>query len=201
MSTVGPNAVIQLLDVLGGLRPDALAAVAAAAGAGPLVAAPPNGMVDEAVPRRLFDATLAVLGDDGERVLAAAGAATARSLLVHRIPRGARAVLPVLPAGLALRLLLAAVGRAAWTFAGSGRCATEAAAVTITRNPLATPGCPWHVAVFGTLGDALVRGGVAVRHPRCSGRGDAVCRFELVTGRDPALRLGRAPVRLAGRAG
>lgn len=193
MTEVGPNTVIQLFEALRSLRPDVLGTVAAWADAEAWLAAPPHDMIDEAVPRRLFAATADALVGDADRVLAAAGAATARYLLANRIPPVARAVLPRLPRRLALRLLLAAVDRASWTFAGSGTCATEGRALTIAGNPIATPGCPWHLGVLEALATALFGRGTTVVHTACCARGDPVCRFEFGLAQRPLARHRLAP--------
>jgi hypothetical protein len=53
-------------------------------------------------------------------VARSAGRRTADYLLAHRIPKPVQALLKALPARLAARVLLSAIARHAWTFAGSG---------------------------------------------------------------------------------
>ena len=112
-----------------------------------------------------------------------AGTRTAAYVLANRIPKAAQALLKSLPAPLAGPLLLKAIARNAWTFAGSGRVRTAARGrrfvVEIAANPLAMPGCVWHLAVFEGLFSALVAPRVSVSHPLCCHDGAALCRFEI----------------------
>jgi len=88
----------------------------------------------------------------------------------------------VLRRRIAARMLLRAIRRNAWTFAGSGVCAITtgpALAVYIVDNPLPTPGCAWHRAVFERLFQRLVDPNARVRHTACVREGAAACRFEI----------------------
>lgn len=181
---VGPNSVIQLAHALRELAGEGAAReVFANAGLSGLLDHLPDEMVDERVPARLFDALWRTLPEASARIIAAdAGRRTARYILKHRIPRPAQLVLRLLPSPLARRLLLIAIQKHAWTFAGSGRCTTlwgNPAVIDIEGNTLSMPGCVWHVAVFETLFDGLGRGATHVEHPLCGAAGDAVCRFEV----------------------
>jgi divinyl protochlorophyllide a 8-vinyl-reductase len=154
---------------------------------------PPTEMIDESVVRRLHVAMREVLGPDGSgRIAREAGAATADYLLEHRIPSLAQTVLKHLPAVLAERLLLAAVSRHAWTFAGSGRFATALgtpAVVEIVDNPLCravashAPVCHFHAATFERLWRVLVADETRVVETACCACGAPACRFELRRGR------------------
>lgn len=181
---IGPNAVLQLahaVDAALGRR--ATRSVFAASGALDLLEHPPEAMLDERVAARLHRAAVGQLGPQtAQRVLRDAGLRTAAYLLANRIPRLAQAVLRHLPAPFAARLLLTAVGRNAWTFAGSGRFeATLGPPITVAihRNPLAVPGCPWHGAVFEGLFRALVHPRATVRHTECCALGEDACRFAI----------------------
>lgn len=181
---VGPNAILQTaaaLRAFGG--PGLESTVLTAAGLGTYLDRPPADMIDQAEAVRLFRAVLAHLpSPDAERVLADAGGRTGDYILAHRIPSTAQTVLLHLPKSLAARFLLSAIGTHAWTFAGSGvvTCGYGAPLrLTIASNPLATPGCPWHVAVFERLFHALVSDRVTVRHIACCTKGAVACRFEL----------------------
>ncbi len=182
---MGPNAVLQLIGPLraaGG--DDLLRDVFRRAGLTPYLDHPPDAMVPEAQAQRLFAAVRGALGPGpGDELLSAAGAGTAHYVMRHRIPAPVRALLRGLPAALAARLLLAAIRRNAWTFAGSGECRTAArpsgATVTIVHNPLATPGCPWHVGVLETMFRTLVSSSARASRHSCGGPGESECRFEL----------------------
>ena len=194
---VGPNSVIQLAHALNDLAGDGVARdVFAKAGLSGLLDHLPDEMVDERVPARLFDTLWRTLPEASARIIAAdAGRRTAGYILKHRIPRPAQLVLRWLPSSLARRLLLMAIQKHAWTFAGSGRCTTRwgnPAVIEIEGNTLSMPGCVWHVAVFETLFDGLGRGRTRVEHPLCGAAGDAVCRFEVHVGATPS-RATRMP--------
>jgi len=183
-AVVGPNAVIQLAAALRAAAGEgATLDVFSVANAVHVLDEPPGEMVDEAIPRRLFAATLSLLpGDEAAAILRDAGTRTADYLLANRIPRPVQALLKVMPDPLAARLLLAAIGKNAWTFAGSGTCTTShpgRAVIEIKDNPLATPHCSWHAGVFARLFGALVHARPAIRHPSCCAAGDPVCRFEI----------------------
>lgn len=146
----------------------------------------PAEMVDELTARELFDATCELLpAGVASEVLADAGRRTAEYLLENRIPRPAQALLKALPPFVSGRLLLAAIRRNAWTFAGSGVFSARAgrpSVIEIAGNPLAVPGCVWHVAVIERLFRALVAPQTDVGHPRCCRAGEPACRFEIRCG-------------------
>jgi len=181
---VGPNAVIQLGHALRERYGDDVAReVYAAAGEAGLLDAPPEAMVDERLVARLFAALHQRLpGPAASATAARAGTRTADYLLANRIPGPVRTLLRALPAPLSARLLLRAVAANAWTFAGSGGFRVRAGAphvIEIDANPVATPGCAWHVAVFEGLFHTLVSERARVRHPRCCHAGARTCRFEV----------------------
>lgn len=181
---VGPNAVIQLAAALREGFGEAVAErVFSQAGLAQSLIEPPAEMVDEAAVARLFRALFAALpAVQAERAAAEAGLRTARYLLANRIPGPARLALKTLPAPLAADFLLRAISRNAWTFAGSGQVRVHAGApsvIEIQANPLAMPGCPWHIGVFEGLFRALVAPDASVYHPQCCFAGAAACRFEI----------------------
>ncbi len=120
-SRIGPNAILQIAAVLEDRRGRAaLERVFARAGLSAYVAAPPTAMVPEREVARLHVAMAREIGDaDAEAVAREAGERTALYILAHRIPGPAKRLLRLLPPRLASRLLLAAIGKHAWTFAGS----------------------------------------------------------------------------------
>lgn len=183
-AVVGPNAVIQLAAALRAAAGEGTTLdVFATAHAVDVLDEPPGEMVDERIPRRLFAATLSLLpACEAAAILHDAGRRTADYLLANRIPRPVQRLLRILPDPFAARLLLAAIARNAWTFAGSGSCATShhgRAVIEIKDNPLATPHCSWHAGVFERLFGVLVHEAPAIRHPSCCAAGDPVCRFEI----------------------
>jgi divinyl protochlorophyllide a 8-vinyl-reductase len=181
---VGPNAVTQVAAALRANGGEALAErVFAAARLGHLLAVPPERMVDQALAARLHDALRLTLPRDDAAVIAAeAGRRTADYLLANRIPRPAQWAMKLLPARRAASILLSAMAANAWTYAGNGQVRTQAGnpcILEIAANPLAQPGCPWHVAVFERLFRALVARDAEVAHVSCCTEGAKVCRFEI----------------------
>ena len=124
---------------------------------------------------------------EANATLAEAGRRTADYILANRIPGPAQALLKILPAGPAARILVRAIGANAWTFAGSSRfeaAVTGGQAVfTLKGNPLcagetaAEPVCVWHAAVFQRLFQVLVSRRTRVTETQCEARGDDLCRF------------------------
>lgn len=179
---VGPNAILQsreALEALGGV--ELAVRVFEAAGLLPLYEVPPVEMVPQDKAMALHRAIRAALPED-EALWAAreGGYRTGRYILAKRIPKFARGMLQILPAPLAGRLLLKAIQKHAWTFAGTGRVITAPGPpmeIVIEDNPLAQPGCPWHGAVFETLFGRLVAPHVRVSHPACCATGAPACRF------------------------
>ena len=184
---VGPNAVIQLGAALRArLGAHTTRAVFAGAGLQAMLERPPAGMVEQAEAAALFASLFARLPRDlADEIAARAGLLTAEYVMRHRIPRAARLVLKTLPAALAAPLLLGAIRRHAWTFAGTGRVATQAGVpclIEIADNPLAMPGCAWHAAVFERLFRSLVSPHARVAQRLCCHAGAPVCRFEIAVG-------------------
>jgi divinyl protochlorophyllide a 8-vinyl-reductase len=182
---VGPNAVIQLAEALRASSGGNGAAerVFASAGFLRLLRAPPDALIDETIPARLFDALWREMPpDEASRIAGDAGRRTGAYVLANRIPLIARVILRALPPRFAAPLLLKAIKRNAWTFAGSGTCGVasgKSSMVTIVNNPLAMPGGAWHVGVFECLFRALVNDRTRVHHAACQIDGAPVCRFEI----------------------
>ena len=181
---IGPNAVIQLANALKvGAGAEIARQVFADAGHLELLEHMPAEMIDERVPAALFAALWRILPyETAQQIAEDAGRRTARYILQNRIPSLAQFVLCRLPASVARRLLLGAISKNAWTFAGSGICRARPgnpALIEIIGNPMAMPDCVWHQAVFGELFGSLVAGRVRIRHLQCCRTGGAVCRFEL----------------------
>lgn len=185
IAMVGPNAVLQMADVLRERTCAATTgAVFAAAGLARYLEWPPQGMIDEAEAAALHHALLSALPRVGPALCAEAGTRTADYLLANRIPAFAQRLLRLLPPALAARLLVRAIARHAWTFAGSGAFSARfpggpRLVLEIAHNPLALPGCPWHCAVFTRLFTRLVSPRVRVMHHDCCANGGKTCRFDI----------------------
>jgi divinyl protochlorophyllide a 8-vinyl-reductase len=183
---IGPNAVIQLAAALNGAGLDQLClAVFAAVGVADWMDNPPGAMVDERKAARLHQAVRAA-SPRAEAVLRDAGRRTADYLLANRIPKPVQTLLTLLPARLAAVVLVSAIRRNAWTFAGSGDFSAHAGSPTIFEirgNPLCAgeqaiaPVCAWHAAVFERLFQALVSKRSRVTETECEASGDHCCRF------------------------
>jgi len=199
---IGPNAITRVAEVLPRwLGAPGTQALLEAAGLARHLHAPPEHMVDEDEVRALHAALRARLGAPLAREVArAAGRATADYLLAHRIPRPLQALLARLPARWAARVLLAAITRHAWTFAGSGRFAarvldaarpdhtgrpSRSAMLEIRANPLCrgvaaeAPACDYYAATFERLFRALVHAEAVVVETECEACGGAACRFDI----------------------
>jgi divinyl protochlorophyllide a 8-vinyl-reductase len=183
---IGPNAILQLIDVLERRgEAELLSAVLAEA----RVMRPPReaGMLPEADCAVVHQALRRASGK-AEELLAEAGWATGDYILTHRIPKAAQVVLRLLPGALAAPALTKAIARHSWTFAGTGEFQVESSrplVVSVARNPLVAgwradrPQCIWHVAVFRRLFGRLVWPSVSVKETACCACGDAACRFEI----------------------
>lgn len=186
---IGPNAVTRLAEALVAMRgAGAACEVFARAGLAHYLEAPPERMVDEQDVISLNAALRAALPPAvAEAVAAEAGRLTGAYLLAHRIPRLMRVVLPRLPSRLAAAILLAAIGRHAWTFAGRGRFARGSGwplRFTIGGGPLTRgirapgPVCAYYAATFETLFRVLVHPHARVVERECEAMGAPACLFE-----------------------
>jgi divinyl protochlorophyllide a 8-vinyl-reductase len=186
---IGPNAVTRLAEALAAVGgAGAARAIFARAGLVHRLVSPPERMVEEREVVALHAALRAMLPQaQAEAVARDAGRRTADYLLAHRIPAVMRIVLPRLPARLAAWVLLEAIGRHAWTFAGSGRFARLAGLpvrFTIAGGPLARGApagalaCAYYAATFEGLFRALVHPAARVAEIDCESEGAPACLFE-----------------------
>jgi divinyl protochlorophyllide a 8-vinyl-reductase len=188
---IGPNAIVRVGEALearvGGERTRRLFE---SAGLGDYLGRPPQRMVDEDEVTRLHRALRDTLGGPvSGSVSFDAGMRTGDYLLAHRIPAPVQVLLRILPAALASRILLAAIARHAWTFAGSGtfRAASVAggARLSIRHCPLCRGArgqaalCSFYAGTFERLFDTLVRRGASATEVECEARGDAACSFRV----------------------
>lgn len=196
---IGPNAIIQVADTIRReFGADQLLRIMNAARLGHFMTEPPQHMVSELDVVQLHRAVAESLPvEDGRMVMWQAGENTATYLLANRIPRLAQILLKVLPAGLSARLLLVAIIKHAWTFAGSSRFSCHAAVpvrISLEGSPLfVAPACrslaeAYFEATFETLFRRLVSPRAQVissgqDSPPVSRKGahgsEAVCAFEL----------------------
>jgi divinyl protochlorophyllide a 8-vinyl-reductase len=187
---IGPNAIIQLAAVLrdrAGSLP--VQRLFRAAGMAHYLDTMPGEMVDERDVRVLHATLRQQFGRACAQALArAAGRRTAVFLLEHRIPLPLQWLVRHLPKPLAVRLLLKAIERHAWTFCGSGAFVAvygRPARLGITHNPLCrglkseAPACDFYAGTFEALFRALIDPEAKVREVNCEAMGDAACVFEL----------------------
>lgn len=187
---IGPNAIIQVAHALEARGTAATATdLFERAGLGAYLATPPQHMVDESEVIALHRALRAGLPDAEAREIArSAGVGTGDYLVSHRIPAVARGALRVLPAAAARRLLLRAIVRHAWTFAGSARFSARPGRpielgledCPICRGAKAPgPICEYYTATFERLFARLIDARIRVRETACIASGAAACRFEI----------------------
>lgn len=188
---IGPNAIIQLAAVLD----DRVGAVPvqrlfASAGMAHYLQAMPKEMVAESEVRALHAALRQQFGPACAQALArAAGRRTAGYLLENRIPKPVQWLLRRLPKSLAVRVLLKAIERNSWTFAGSGTFVAvygRPARLGITHNPLCRglinveePRCDFYAGTFEALFRALINPEAKVHEVACEAMGAEACVFEL----------------------
>ncbi len=187
---VGPNAIIRMVEALEELEgAEACSRIFAAAGLSAYLSAPPADMVDEHEVAALYRATwLDLPPDRAASVARDAGRRTGDYLLANRIPRLAQRVLAFMPRRMALRILLGAIGRHAWTFAGSGAFSYEFSAqplIRIERSPLclnlrmSEPVCDYFAATFERIFREILAPRCSVREIECAAAGDAACVFSV----------------------
>ncbi len=164
----------------------------AAAGLAHHLAQPPQHMVQEAEVRALHTVLRQTLGVPlAATVAREAGHRTALYLLAHRIPQPVQRLLKAMPARWAARLLLAAITRHAWTFAGSGQFAAQlvpqgrGVQLRIAHNPLClglhsdSPACDFYAATFEHLFATLVHRQARVHESACEACGSPACCFDV----------------------
>lgn len=192
---IGPNAIVQTREALRHqVGEDGLEKIFRDAGLSRYLRHPPEDMVEESEVQRLFITLESELyADVAARVAHESGVRTADYLLAFRIPMPAQWLLQHLPATVATPLLLQAIRKHAWTFAGSGTFRTgrmdidDTFYAEIVNNPFPMPHCPWHQAVFEELFSHLTENGVNVTHPQCCRAGADTCRFVIEL--RPACRI------------
>jgi divinyl protochlorophyllide a 8-vinyl-reductase len=175
---IGPNAITRVAEALGILHGEAARQqVFARAQLLHYLDAPPASMVDETEVQRLHRALRSSFNADEARLLARlAGERTGDYLLAHRIPRPVQLVLKRLPAQLAARVLLSAIRRHAWTFAGSGQFTALAGRPIRLKDAAAQ--CDYYAATFERLLRTLVHHDIRVTEVQCEAAGGNACEFE-----------------------
>jgi divinyl protochlorophyllide a 8-vinyl-reductase len=190
---IGPNVLIQtanaLSDRLGDDVAERLLSQSTAHGLADL----PQEMVEESKANALVRAVHEAYGLAFARsVMRESGRRTGDYLLANRIPKPAQWLLPLLPNEMALRVLLAAIGKHTWTFAGSAHVhitAGDPAVITIQHCPLCAgqqstePMCDFYAGTFGRIAQALLGPKGWAEEVACEARGESACRFLMGSGR------------------
>lgn len=188
---IGPNAIIRLGEALREAEgAGAEADLFAQAGLSPYLAAPPGHMVDERDVIRLHAALRhGPFAKRSPHIAWRAGLLTGDYLLANRIPRPVQGLLRHLPSPLASRVLLKAIARNAWTFAGSGHfryAAGRPVRLEIENCPIcrgeSAPAalCAYYGGTFQRLFEVLVNASCRVVETHCAAAGATSCRFEIV---------------------
>lgn len=181
---VGPNAILQTAEALLQLHGEGMRARILAGAGLPRHGADPEGLVDAGLVRRLNNAVAESFPPDAAAsVMRRAGELTGDYILANRIPKAAMAVLGRLASPVSANLLLKAIARHSWTFAGNApvqvRHGWRRAEIGIEGNPIAYGPCVWHEAVFERLLYPLAGKRLEVRETACCRKGAAACRFEI----------------------
>lgn len=191
---IGPNAIIQTAAALRARVGDARALTLVHGATGRSLSEMPSEMVDEAEVNRLVQMLRADLDPAiFEAVLRDAGKRTADYLIAHRIPRFVQHLMRVLPAPLALRVLLAGIMRHTWTFAGTAdvcleRSAGEPLRLVLTHCPMcremhaSEPACHFYAGTLERLLRQLVTPHARVVEVACEAVGASACEFSLSVG-------------------
>ncbi|GAB0147409.1 MULTISPECIES: bacteriochlorophyll 4-vinyl reductase [Marichromatium] len=187
---VGPNAIIRIAEALESFEGrERVEALLEAAGLAHYLDAMPETMVDEREVTRLHVALRELIGVEGAKAVSRdAGVRTGDYLLARRIPRPAQRLLKILPAPLASRVLMTAIRRNAWTFAGSGRFEALPAyppRFIIEDGPICAgaraehPLCDFYAGTFERLYRKLVQREARVTETACQAKGAETCVFEV----------------------
>jgi divinyl protochlorophyllide a 8-vinyl-reductase len=150
----------------------------------------PSEMVDEQQFMVLAQMLFSQLGvTAATKVLKRSGQLTGDYLLANRIPKPVQILFKFMPPFLRLRLLLSAIGKNAWTFAGSGTYSfiLGKAPVIVLKNcitaklaPNATePVCSYYTGTFERLLQALVSPAITVQEQECLAIGYEQCTFSI----------------------
>lgn len=187
---IGPNAITRMAEALGTLMGDSLRRdIFASARLSHYLAAPPTRMIPESEVVRLHRAVIDTLGETRAAVVSReAGRLTGDYLLANRIPPMAQRVLRLLPVALAARLLVAAIARHAWTFAGAGEFTYEFSPdlnLRLKGSPICKdlstqePACAYFAATFERVFGAMLGPTLRVTEKQCEATGASACVFEV----------------------
>ncbi len=187
---IGPNAVTRVAEALQEKYGATVCRdVFAAAGLERHLQTTPTQMVDESDAALLQRALVDVLGFEAASLVARrAGELTGDYLLAYRIPKSAQRLLRHLPRRLAAALLLRAIARHSWTFAGSGAFSYSfgpALSLRLRKAPICrlvrsdAPACGYYVATFQRVFAAMLGDSTRVIETHCEAQGASECVFDV----------------------
>lgn len=188
---IGPNAVIQTVNALADLcGQDRAAQLLEQIGKPWLLEYHPGALIDEREFVELHHDLVGALGQaEAGRVMARAGALTSQYVMRNRIPQPIHWLLRALPRRLGLRMLLGAIGKHAWTFAGSGQFSYRLGqapllaledCLTARGHAGDSPSCTFYQAAFQGFLTTLIDPRLRVREERCAACGATRCEFRIV---------------------
>ena len=187
---IGPNAVTRLAQALAARKGEIVSrAVFRQAGLEPYLATPPSRMVNERHVAALHSAMIDLLGPVAAAdVSKEAGRLTGDYLLANRIPGFAQVLVRRMPRRMAAKVLVRAIARHAWTFAGSGDFSYSFApglTLTLKGSPIARsiqtdgPACAYFAATFERVFSAMLGLSVRVVEIACEAAGAKACVFRV----------------------
>ncbi|NTV63236.1 MAG: bacteriochlorophyll 4-vinyl reductase [Oscillochloris sp.] len=187
---IGPNAIIQTIASLREVyAPDELPKLLVG-GAEVYLSQLPHEMIPEEQFHALVKLLTPRLGtEQAGAILYRSGERTADYVRANRLPGPFRSLLGILPAQLGLRLLLIAISKHAWTFAGSGTFTFG-----IGRTPWISIGtpidhdtsaisavlCRYYCGSFTQLLRQVVSQRIELRETSCQARGGNACVYQIV---------------------
>ncbi len=185
---IGPNSIIQTFQALQEFYGQKKTReILEQGGQGHILSYLPSEMIDEQEFIALAKMLFSQLGvDEAIPLMRRSGNLTGKYVLANRIPKPVQRLIKLFPRPIRLKILLTAIGKSSWTFAGSGTYSF------ITRpRPLITinnsiirqavqadkPVCSYYRGAFETLIWALVSPKAVVEEVECLAGGDSRCRF------------------------
>ena len=187
---IGPNAITRMAEALSASGGETLRRrIFTRAGLSHYLARPPAHMIPESDVACLHRAAIEELGEARAAAVShQAGRLTGDYLLENRIPALAQRVLKRLPREIAARILVAAIKRHAWTFAGSGAFSyafTPQLILKLDGSPICReirtkePACAYFAATFKRVFGEMLGPSLNVRETECEASGAPACVFEV----------------------
>ncbi|ACF13097.1 bacteriochlorophyll 4-vinyl reductase [Chloroherpeton thalassium ATCC 35110] len=159
IARIGPNSIIQTFNALSTrFGEERTKAIFRSAGHEKYIGNLPSEMVNEAEFHALVKAVLEEIGEkDASEILKDSGQRTAEYLLKNRIPGIFQSLVKLMPKKLGMKLLLFAISKNAWTFAGSGAFSFEVGDTMYIRVRVSFPSKPVVAYFYGGTFYKLLR--------------------------------------------